>query len=87
MLPMASRFELDIWSFDIDQDHTSGKLTTRLVYIKRYPAFGFSGDNVLQIMRPLYGLSYAGDISWKTLNGFFTNELGISQLVSELYTV
>lgn len=67
MLSIAAAYGLEVWYIDMTQAYVQGKGLSRNVYLRPEPTFGMAKDKLLKIVRPLYGLSDAGDAWWSTI--------------------
>lgn len=77
MTASAAIRQLRIWATDIIQAFIQSINITRAVYLKPPPEFGLHDDEVLMLVKPLYGLADAGDYWYVTLRSFIKEELGI----------
>ena len=70
--------EFDVWLTDVKLAYVqSTEPLTRQVFIRNPAAqFGLAADECLELLRPLYGLSDAGDLWHRTMHNHLVDELG-----------
>ena len=79
ILALATMFEFHVWSSDVKLAYLqSTEPLTRRVFIKNpAPEFELRPEECFELLRPLYGLSDAGDLWHKTLHRHLVDELGL----------
>jgi len=77
LLALASAYEFDIWSSDIKLAYLqSTEPLIRRVFIKNpAPQFELDPSECFELLKPLYGLSDAGDLWHMSLHKHLTNDL------------
>jgi Reverse transcriptase (RNA-dependent DNA polymerase) len=84
LLALASILGFNIWSTDINQAyHKSSSNIQRKIFV-RPDVFQLDPDQLLQVVKPLYGLSDAGDYWGQTLTDNHTKEFHMEQATVEL---
>ena len=76
---MAATFGFDLWSSEVKLAYLqSSEPLTRRVFIKNpAPEFGLQPNECFELLRPLYGLSDAGDLWHQTLHSVLVRDLGL----------
>lgn len=88
ILSIAAILLLTLFSHDVTQTYLQSKdKLTRRVYIrvkkKDLETFGINEDELLELVKPLYGLCGAGDYWGITIEEHTINDLGMTPLVSD----
>lgn len=84
LLSLASILGFDVWSTDIRQAYLQSNPLLRDVYVK--PPDGvieLGPDELLKLLKPLYGLSDAGDYWSTTLNAFHVRMLRMREVTGD----
>lgn len=76
ILSSGAAYVLDVWSIQIQDAYPRSAYITPYVYVRPDTAFGVPSHIGFQIVRPIYGLSDAGDVCSGTLRGYLTDSLG-----------
>ena len=77
---LAAVFGLRIWSQDVTQAYLqSADQLMRDVYIRPAKEFRLNENQLLRLLKPLYGLTDAGDYWDATMTNHLKNDLGMSQ--------
>jgi Reverse transcriptase (RNA-dependent DNA polymerase) len=89
ILSFAALFRFRVWNQDVTQAYTQSALALmRKIFLQ--PAkndldyFEMTSDEVLQLLRPLYGLADAGDYWNVTMVDHMLNDLGLARTDSDL---
>ena len=79
----------DVWSCDVKLAYlqSSEPLTRRVFISNPAPEFELHPDECFELLRPLYGLSDAGDLWHQTLNTHLVNELKLTPTTSRSLTI
>ena len=77
LLALAAMLDFDVWSCDVKLAYlqSSEPLTRRVFISNPAPEFELHPNECFELLRPLYGLSDAGDLWHQTLNAHLVNEL------------
>ena len=80
ILAIAAIHNFDVWSCDVKLAYLqSAEPLTRRVFIKNpAPEFELEPHQCFELLRPLYGLSDAGDLWHKTLHSHLTEDLQLT---------
>lgn len=77
---LAAVLKFRVWSQDVTQAYLQAEDNLRrLVYVKPTKQFGLQDGQLLQLLKPLYGLSDAGDYWDATMSNHLQKELGMQQ--------
>jgi hypothetical protein len=82
IVSLARAFAWDIQSQDVTQAYIQADKMSRAVFL-RPPAEFYLKGKLLLLVKPLYGLTNAGDIWHKALSQFIKNQLAMRELVSD----
>jgi Reverse transcriptase (RNA-dependent DNA polymerase) len=82
IVSLARAFAWDIQSHDVTQAYIQADEMNRAVFLRPPAEFHLKGK-LLLLVKPLYGLTNAGDIWHKALSQFIKNQLGMRELVSD----
>ena len=79
LLAIAAIFEFDVWTSDVKLAYlqSTEPLTRRVFISNPAPEFELSPNECFELLRPLYGLSDAGDLWHQTLHAHLVNDLGL----------
>lgn len=83
ILSIAATFSLDVWMRDITQAYVQRNFLSRQVFLRPEPTFDLPEGSLLQVFRPLYGLSDAGYAWWARIREFFTSSLYLLQTTGD----
>ena len=77
LIALALAHNFDVWSSDVKLEYLqSAEPLTRRVFINNpAPEFQLDPDKCFELLKPLYGISDAGDFWHMTLNKYLINEL------------
>jgi Reverse transcriptase (RNA-dependent DNA polymerase) len=89
ILSFAALFRFRVWNQDVTQAYTQSALALmRKIFLqpakKDLNYFEMTSDEVLQLLRPLYGLADAGDYWNATMVDHMLNDLGLFRTDSDL---
>jgi Reverse transcriptase (RNA-dependent DNA polymerase) len=82
VVSLARAFGWDIHSHDVTQAYLQADNMHRAVYIKPPAELNLKGK-FLFLVKPLYGLTDAGDLWYHTLSKFIKNTLAMHELISD----
>jgi hypothetical protein len=85
LIALAAVLGFPVWTVDIQQAYLqSATPLLRDVYVKPDPqAIRLGNDELLRLLKPLYGLEDAGDYWAVTLSRFHTDHLGLQQTAGD----
>lgn len=84
IIALAACFGLRIWSQDISQAYLqSASKLIRDIYLKPGKDLELNGNQLLKLLRPLYGLSDSGDYWNTTFSDHIKNDLKMKNTVSD----
>lgn len=85
LIAIATIFGFEIWSEDMTQAYLQGaERILRKVYIKGKPEFQLEDYELLEVLRPLYGLADAGDYWHAKFLRHLKKDLGMTTTASDL---
>jgi Reverse transcriptase (RNA-dependent DNA polymerase) len=82
LISLARSFGWEIQSHDVTQAYLQGDTMSRSVYLKPPPELELQGKYLL-LVKPLYGLTDAGDIWHQTLSEFIKRSLSMHELIGD----
>jgi len=78
LVGLAAVFGFNLFSSDVIQAYPqSAELLDRKIYVKPTAEFELAPDQLLQLLKPLYGLSESGDYWGRTFRFHLEQELGM----------
>jgi hypothetical protein len=85
LMAVASIFGLDVWSSDVHQTYLQAATPLlRDLYVKPpQESIHLRQNELLKLLKPLYGLSDAGDYWSQTLSSFLTQQLRLKQATGD----
>lgn len=83
ILALATIFGFDLWSTDINQAYLQSASNLRREIFVRPDVLELDKDQLLQVVKPLYGLSDAGDYWGETLTEQHLKELNMEQATGD----
>lgn len=83
LLALATIFGFNLWSTDFNQAYLQSASNLRRRIFVRPDILELDDDTLLQIVKPLYGLSDAGDYWGETLTEHHTKELDMEQTTGD----
>lgn len=85
LISIATIFGFEIWSEDMTQAYLQGAVRIlRKNYIRGKPELRLEGNELLEVLRPLYGLADAGDYWHATFLRHLKKHLGMTTTASDL---
>lgn len=85
IMSIATIFGFEIWSEDMSQAYFQGaEQILRKFYIAGKSEFELEDDELLEIMRPIYGLADAGDYWHATFHRHLKEDLGMTTTASDM---
>lgn len=84
ILSIAAIFGLNIYSDDVQQAYLqSTEQFVRHVYLKPNASVRMPAGTVLKLLKPLYGLTDAGDHWYHSLHKHLQHDLGMQKVISD----
>jgi Reverse transcriptase (RNA-dependent DNA polymerase) len=81
---LAAKFGFRVCTHDVQQAYLqSAESLLRDVYLKPPAVLNLGADQVLKLLRPLYGLCDAGDYWARTILDHLTKDLGLTQAIGD----
>jgi hypothetical protein len=89
IISFAALFRLRVWNQDVTQAYTRSALPLMRKIVlqpaqKALDYFEMTSDEVLQLLRPLYGLADAGDYLKATIVDHMLNDLGLARTYGDI---
>ena len=84
LVGLAALFGFRLFSTDVTQAYLqSSEELSRDVYVKPSPEFNLDSNQLLKLVKPLYGLADSGDYWGRTLMNHLEKELGMKSSVTD----
>ena len=85
ILALAAIFGFRVWTHDVKQAYLqSFQNLMRRVYLKPSKEFELSSDQLVQLLKPLYGLADSGDYWNRTMNLHLQDDLGMKSTTGDI---
>lgn len=84
LIGLASIFNFRLFSTDVTQAYLQSKESLqRNIFVKPPKEFGLQTNELLKLLKPLYGLSESGDYWGRTFRNHMTKELGMKNCITD----